>query len=255
MVGESFYPSDAVVIVTGGAGQLGSALCARLDELGNTIIMADLNENDCQEAIDDRELKRTHAVEIDVTHRNSIAAAFEGVREEFGGIDVLINNAGISVFSRLEERTPEEFMRTLAVNVFGPFFCTQVALPALEDSGGSIVNIGSVYGVQSPDPRIYGDSGLNNSEVYGASKAAVIQMTKYLAVHLRDRNIRVNSVSPGGIYNDQDEYFLERYREKTPLGRMAREEDVTDAIAFLVSPAADYITGQNLVVDGGFTLW
>ena len=251
---DAFYPTDATVLVTGGAGQLGSAVCERFDELGNTVVMADIDVEAAEECIDDRGLSDTYPLEIDVTDAESIRTAIEGVGEEFGDLDVLVNLAGIAVTTPLEERTPEEFRRVLDVNTFGPFFCTQAALDQLTE-GGRIINIASHYGVVSPDPRIYGDSGLNSAEVYGASKAALIHMTKYLAVHLREHNIRVNAVSPGGIYAGQDEYFHQEYVKRTPLDRMGREEDIVDVVAFLSSDSARYITGQNVVVDGGFTIW
>jgi len=256
MQADTFWPEDDVVVVTGGAGQLGSALCERFEELGNTVIVADIDGDRSEAVIQERGLTGAHALELDVTDPASVRSGFESIHEEFGGPDVLVNNAGIAVFTPFKDRTVEEFDDVLAVNVRGTFLCTQTASEYMAVSdGGAIVNIGSIYGVESPDPRIYGDSGLNSAEVYGASKAAVIHMTKYLAVHLRTDRIRVNCVSPGGIYAEQDETFLENYREKTPLGRMARESDIVDVIVFLSSASAQYITGQNVVVDGGFTAW
>ena len=256
MTPDSMWVDDSVVIVTGGAGQLGSTLCERFDELGNTVVMADIDVDECDSQIESRSLDNTHALEMDVRDPESVRTGIESVYEEFGSIDALINNAGIAVFTPFEERTFEEFDDVMKVNVYGTFFCTQVAREYMSASGGgSIVNIGSIYGVVSPDPRIYGDSGLNSSEVYGASKAAIIQMTQYMAVHLANDQIQVNCVSPGGIFADQDDEFLENYREKTPAGRMAREEDLVDLIVFLTADSASYITGQNIVVDGGFTAW
>ena len=127
-------------------------------------------------------------------------------------------------------------------------------LSSVKKNNGCIINIASVYGVVSPDPRIYGKSGRNNSEVYGASKAAIIALTRYLAVHLAP-HVRVNAISPGGIYNHQSEDFVKNYENRTPLGRMANTEDIVGAAVFLASDASRYITGQNIVVDGGFTLW
>lgn len=253
---DSLWIEDSVIIVTGGAGRLGSALCERFDELGNTVVMADVDVDGCETTIESRSLSNTNPLELDVTDPDSIRTGFESVVEEFGSIDVLVNNAGISVFTPLEERTLQEFDDVMKVNVYGTFFCTQVAQEIMAgDSGGSIINVGSIYGVESPDPRIYGDSGLNNSEVYGASKAAVIQMTQYMAVHLAPKDIRVNCISPGGIFAGQDDYFLENYRDRVPVGRMAREDDLVDVAVFLAADSAGYITGQNLVVDGGLTAW
>ncbi|MEK6848762.1 MAG: SDR family oxidoreductase, partial [Nanoarchaeota archaeon] len=121
--------------------------------------------------------------------------------------------------------------------------------------GGSIINIGSIYGQVSSDKRIYGDSKRNNSEVYSATKAGIIQFTKYLATHWAEYNIRVNCISPGGIFNNQKEFFVKNYINKVPLGRMANVTDINGALIFLASDASKYVTGQNLTIDGGFTIW
>jgi NAD(P)-dependent dehydrogenase (short-subunit alcohol dehydrogenase family) len=253
---NQFYPKNKVIMVTGGAGQLGSSICSKLNKLGNKVIMADLNEEICINKINELKLDNTFPLKLDVSDIESIDLGFKKTINKFGKIDILINNAGISIFTPFEKRTFEEFDNVMKVNVYGTFFCSQMALNYMEEQkNGCIINIGSIYGVVSPDQRIYGDSGRNNSEVYGASKAAIIQMTKYLAVHVKDKNIRVNCVSPGGIFNNQKEFFVKNYENKTPMGRMAKENEITDSIIFLCSDSASYITGQNIIVDGGFTLW
>ena len=120
---------------------------------------------------------------------------------------------------------------------------------------GAIINIGSIYGVVSSDPRIYADCARMNSEVYSASKAAVIHMTKYFAVHAAPLGVRVNCVSPGGVFNNQGEGFVQNYAQRTPFNRMAKDQEICGAVIFLASGDADYISGQNIVVDGGFTAW
>ena len=169
---------------------------------------------------------------------------------------MLINNAGIGVFDPFWERDFKDFMNVMAVNAGGTFLCTKEALNIMKGGGGgSIVNIGSVYGVVSSDPSIYTDCSRMNSEAYSASKAAVIQLTKYFSVHAIENNVRVNCVSPGGIFNEQGEDFIKNYSSKTPMGRMAEYEEITGAITFLSSDEASYINGQNLVIDGGLTAW
>lgn len=252
---QAFHPKDDVVLVTGGAGQLGSALCKRFDELGNDVYMADIEAPRCEEKIQELDLSSTHPIEMDVTDVKSIRKAFSKIYDEHGRIDSVINNAGVAVFSHFRDRTPEDFYEVFDVNVKGTLFCCLEAIDYMESQGrGFIVNVGSIYGVVSPDPSIYGDSGINSSAVYGASKASIIQITKYMATHV-DESISINCVSPGGIFNDQHEFFLENYREKTPKGRMATEDDLVDMFAFLCSDSARYITGQNITVDGGFTTW
>jgi len=247
---------DKIIIVTGGAGQLGSALCSRLDELGNHVVMTDLDPVVCKKKIEELGLYKTVPLQLDVTDVTSINIAFKKVVNKFGKIDVLINNAGIGVFTPTATRTFEEFDRVMKVNVYGTFFCSQKALEYMEkQKSGCIVNIGSIYGIVSSDPRIYGNSGRNNSEVYSSSKAGVIQMTKYLAANVKCKDIRINCVSPGGIFNNQAKFFVKNYEHRTPMGRMAKPNDIVKAIIFLCSDEASYINGHNLVVDGGFTIW
>lgn len=256
MTTEKFYPKDKVIIITGGAGQLGSALCKELDDLGNICIMADMDIEVCKKRISELDLKNTTPFQLDVTDINSIETTFDKIKEKFGRIDGLINNAGISVFTPFEKRTAEEFERVMKVNVFGTFFCMQKIIKLMENQDdGFIVNLGSIYGVVSPDPRIYGDSGRNSPEVYGASKAGIISMTRYMAAHTPNKNIRINCVSPGGIFNNQKEFFVQNYNQKTPKGRMADVNDIAYSIIYLCSEASTYVNGHNLIVDGGFTIW
>lgn len=248
--------NNKVIIVTGGAGQLGSAICNHFDRLDNKVVMADLDDEACKKRISELGLKNTISLKLDITEINSIESAFKEIIDNFGRIDVLINNAGIAVFTPFEKRTFEEFDKVMKINVYGTFFCSQKVLGYMEkQKKGCIVNVASVYGVVSPDPRVYGDSGRNSSEVYGASKAAVIQMTKYLAVHVKCKSIRINCVSPGGIFNNQKEFFVKNYEDKTPMKRMANEDEIAKTIIFLCSDSASYMTGQNIIVDGGFTIW
>ncbi len=245
-----------VVIVTGGAGQIGSAICRSFDGDNYIVVMADLEITNIKDKIDKLNLKNTVPLILDVTDLNSIESGFKNIYDTYGSIDILINNAGIAVFTPFEKRTIKEFDRVMRVNVYGTFFCSKEALRYMEQQEkGIIVNIGSIYGIVSADPRIYGDSGRKSSEVYAASKAGIIQMTKYLAVHVKNKNIRINCVSPGGVFNNQKEFFVKNYEYKTPMGRMAHENEIARVIKFLCLDDASYITGHNLVVDGGFAIW
>jgi NAD(P)-dependent dehydrogenase (short-subunit alcohol dehydrogenase family) len=251
-----FYPIGKLVVVTGGAGQLGSELCRILDGLGNDVVMADVDAEVCKRKIEEFKLKRTIPMKLDITKQGSIDNFFKKLVARYGKIDSLINNAGISTFTQFESRTYEDFDKVMKVNVYGTFFCSKAALAIMEKQGfGNIINIGSIYGVVSPDPAIYGDSGRNSPEVYGASKAGIIQITKYLACHVKCKKIRINAVSPGGIFNNQKKFFVDNYERKTPCGKMACADEVASATVFLLSDAAKYINGHNLMVDGGFSVW
>lgn len=255
---DLFRLNGKVAIVTGAAGQLGFSFSKALSEAGAVVIMADLNSNECKEKenlVRKGGYVEVHSIEVDVTQKRSIKSMTEQVLERFKRIDVLVNNAGVAVFTPFSKRTIDEYNRVMNVNVKGTLFCTQIVSKEMQANGGSIINIGSIYGIVSPDPRIYSDSGRNSSEVYGTSKAAIIQMTRYLAVHLAKFNIRVNCLSPGGVFANQKDFFINNYNQKTPLGRMAKESDLCGALIFLASGASSYITGHNLIVDGGFTIW
>ncbi len=238
-----------VVLVTGAAGQLGSALSTAFEAAGAKVVRADLTAQE-----------DAGIITLDVANQGSVDAAFAAARNLHGHIDVLINNAGVSCFEPFDERSEENLDWVYNVNLKGPFLCLRAFASAFPREGatGSIVNIASLYGVVSPDPRIYADGDRRNSEIYGATKAGVIQMTKYFAVHLADRRVRVNAISPGGIFNPeapQGASFIKNYEERCPMGRMARVSDMVGAALFLASDSASYVNGHNLVVDGGFSAW
>jgi NAD(P)-dependent dehydrogenase (short-subunit alcohol dehydrogenase family) len=248
--------SDKVVVVTGAAGQVGQALSKSFRDCGAMVIGLDLMpKTECQSGEGE-----IHSV--DVTCRSSVRKVLQRIQDEHGTPDILVNNAGIAVFSPSYDRTEGEFDDVFSVNLKGVFNCI-VEFAKLDPQAGSsdwrsIVNISSLYGIVSPDPRIYVDLARNSSEIYGASKAAVIQITRYFAVHLSDRRIRVNAVSPGGIFNPkspQGNDFLKAYGDRCPMGRLAEVSEVAGGVIFLASSAATYINGHNLVIDGGFTSW
>ena len=256
---DRFDLSGQVALVTGTAGQLGQQFARTLGEAGAHVVATDLELQRCEavgRALEADSIKAM-PLAIDVTNPASVRSGFEAVAAELGRLDVLVNNAGIAVFTPFEERPFSEFMRVLEVNAGGTFLCTQAAVRIMQNqpTGGRIVNVGSIYGVVSGDPRIYTDCDRRTSEAYAASKAAIIQMTRYWAVHLAKYQIRVNALSPGGVFNEQGEDFVRNYSSRTPLGRMARAGELREALLFLCSEASSYVTGQNLLVDGGWTAW
>lgn len=248
---------DKVILITGAGGQLGVKFSRKFAQEGGQIWLADKSRarlDACVSTLPADSLGGS--LEFDVTSPGAVSEAFEQILRASGRLDVLVNNAGIGVFTPYWERDYSEFMNVLSVNTGGTFLCTREALRLMKSSKrGCIVNIGSIYGVVSSDARIYTDCDRRNSEVYSASKAAVIQITKYFAAHVADLGIRVNCVSPGGVFNDQGQDFVRNYSSRTPLKKMASAEEVCGAVLFLASDEASYITGQNLIVDGGFTIW
>ncbi len=251
--------SGKKVLITGAAGQLGRQYCRAFAREGADVIAADIQLAACRQVIGELagESKNHLALACDVSNPASVESAFAAIEKRFGTLDVLINNAGIAVFGSFEDRNFEDFMKVFRINAGGTFLCTKAASKLMRESGvrGVIINIGSIYGMVSSDPRIYTDSPRYNSECYSGSKAAVIQMTKYFAVHLAPYGIRVNCISPGGVFNGQGDDFVKNYGVRSPMGRMAKEDELTATAIFLASDGASYITGQNIAVDGGWTAW
>lgn len=255
---DRFSLRRKICVITGGAGLLGSELAAAFLGSGAVVVVADIKKKSAKELtrLYPEAIGQIYSFSVDVTKPSSVHTLVRSVEKKVGPIDVWINNAGVGVFTPFASRTMKEFDRVMNINLKGTFNGIQaVSIGMAKRRRGVIINIGSIYGVVSPDPRIYGGSKRNSSEVYGASKAAVIQMTKYFAAHLAPSQIRVNCVSPGGIFNSQSPGFVRNYVRKTPLGRMALAGDIAGGVVYLASDASAYVTGQNLLIDGGWTLW
>jgi 3-oxoacyl-[acyl-carrier protein] reductase len=235
-----------IAVVTGANGQLGRSFINTLAKNGIYSYALDLDTTGIEET------ENVRPVELDVTDESAV----EEFYLELGRIDILINNAGIGVFTPFEQRTADEFRRVMDVNLLGPFLMSKGAVKLMkEQRKGKIVHIGSIYGQVSSDERIYGDSGRNNSEVYSATKAGVIQMTKYMATHFGRYNIQTNCISPGGIFNNQTRKFVDNYVYKTPMNRMGSADDLQGTLLYLISDDSSYTNGQNISVDGGFVAW
>jgi NAD(P)-dependent dehydrogenase (short-subunit alcohol dehydrogenase family) len=252
---ELFDLTGSVSLVTGGGGTLGSAIAGALHASGARVIVAGRNAERL-EVVRARLAPDGLAIVADLSTEGGIEALFAAVERDVGRLDVLVNNAGVARDAQLGSVHESDFADVLRLNVSATYLCAQRALPLFGDRG-KIVNIASVYGVVAADDRIYEGSPnmIRASAPYLASKAAVVQLTRDLAVRLAPRNIQVNCVSPGGIEGDQPDEFKRRYSERTPAGRMAVPSDVAGAVVFFASPASNYTTGQNLVVDGGLTAW
>ena len=198
---------------------------------------------------------RVAACAMELNDEASIRAAVDFTVAQFGRLDILFNCAAALCMAPVEAVDVGDFNRVLTANVTGTMLASRTAAAQMRlQGGGTIVNLSSIYGVVSPDPRIYGESGLGSPLVYGASKAAIIQMTRYLSVHWAPA-IRVNCITPGGLFNDQPDDFVDAYNARTPLGRMGHGDDIKGIALYLASDASAWVTGQNFVIDGGWTAW
>lgn len=251
---DLFDLEGRVALVTGSAGKgYGAQAVQALADAGATVYLTSRKikraKHSCQKGLDVR------ALALDLEKEQSIADAVKTVIAEQGRIDILVNNACSNHLESFETISLEDWNRVLAVNMTGTMLLSRTTAPhMLAGEGGVIINLSSIYGIVAPDQRIYGSSGINSPLVYGMTKAALVQMTRYLATYWAPK-IRVNCLTPGGLFNDQDEQFINNYVAKTPLGRMAGPNDLKGAILYLASNASAWVTGQNLVVDGGWTAW
>jgi gluconate 5-dehydrogenase len=244
------------VIITGGSGYLGSAIVEGLIDSGACVAVADINPS----RIDS---PHVFYIPCNVGETASIRQCFKAAREKMGPLHVLINCANISAGAgpdkTVEAMSDEIWQKGVDGAVGSAFRCTREIIPYFEENGGgNIINFGSMYGMVSPNPAIYGDSGANNPPNYGAGKAAVLQFTRYCAGHLAGKNIRVNSVAPGPFPNphfQQDEDFVKELEQKTMLGRIGKASEMVGPILLLASDASSFMTGTNIVVDGGWTAW
>ncbi len=266
-----FSLESEIAVVTGALGRLGSIWIEALLEAGASVFALDLpgaavseDFRYLQDRFDEKRLRLQHA---DIRERAALEAACEKCISSSGIPSILVNNAGIdrppaSTGSgyRLEDIPLEENREILEVNTLGLFLTAQVFGKCMLRAGrGSIINIGSLYAGVSPDVRFYDhiqdDPPFLKPPAYGASKAAVVNLTRYLATHWAPRGVRVNALSPGGVQGGQDEQFREKFCYRVPMGRMAVSDDLGGPLVFLASRASSYVTGTELVVDGGFTAW
>ena len=265
---DRFRLDGRTAVVTGGLGRLGPVWARVLCQAGARVAVVDLPGLPVPDSL--AGLRGDGALEVfeaDVTSRESVERMATAVEDRLGNVDVLVNNAGIDTPPEASARTftladhdASVFLRTLEVNVLGAFVCSQVFGSRMAERGhGAIVNIGSLYATVSPDARLYEhmptDPPFLKPPAYGASKAALVNLTKYLATHWGPAGVRVNALSPGGVEGGQDAEFKRKFGERVPLGRMGVPEDLEGPLLFLASGASSYVTGVDLLVDGGFTAW
>ena len=271
---DLFDLSGRVAVITGGAGMLGLQHAAAVAEAGGRVVLVDLADETEQRA---SALAGEHDVEVigvqaDITDQADVDAMVNHVMKAFGRIDILINNAALTVkdggsrsryFAPFEDYPLDLWNEALRVNLTGAFLCCQaVGRVMLSQQSGVVLNIASDVGTISPDHRIYENvvsphSGqpFNTPIAYATTKAGLINFTRYLATYWATRGIRVNCLSPGGVYAGHDPQFVENVTSRIPLARMAHKDEYKGAVLFLVSDASSYMTGANLIVDGGRTAW
>jgi len=269
---KKYNLNGRVAIVTGGAGLLGRGYCQILAAAGANVVIADVAEQTAEalaRTISNDTGADACGIHTDVSNPESVGYLIEQVMNRFGRIDILVNNAALDPkfdadhagehSNRFENFPFSAWQDALGVNVTGMFLCAQaVSVPMLEAKRGVIINISSTYGLIGPDQRLYqreGQAPQFKPVTYTVAKAAVLGLTRYLATYFANTGIRVNTLTPGGVFAGHDEEFVQRYSAKTVLGRMADADEMSSALLFLASDASSYMTGANLVIDGGWTAW
>lgn len=271
---DSFDLTGRVAIVTGGGGLLGREFCKTLLNVGATVVAVDRSESAAESAfkgVDEAGIARAVPLACDISVEGEVEGLVSSVVKAAGRVDILVNSAAIDPKfdpeSRISNQTSFEqqplanWCRSLDVNITGAFLCCrEVGKAFLSGKGGVIVNVASTYGLVAPDQRLYQRDGEEvqtqfKPAAYPVTKAALLQLTRYLAVYWGQANIRVNSLTPHGVFNGHDDQFVRRFSERSPMGRMARKDEFNSALLFLVSDASTYMTGANLVLDGGWTAW
>lgn len=266
---QLFSLENKVAVVTGAVGLIGKEHCRALTEAGAKVLVCDLNKDQVIGFANELG-ENAEGFKLDVTSKESINSLKNHLLQNYGCIDILVNNAAINDMfenpaaameqSMFENYPLEMWSKSLEVNVTGTFLCSQILGSEMAKKGkGSIINVASTYGITAPNQSLYknekGEQTFYKSAAYPATKGAIISFTRFLAAYWGDKGVRVNTLSPGGVENNQQQFFIENYSNQTPLGRMAKAGDYKGAVVFLASDASSYMTGANLVVDGGWTIW
>lgn len=271
---EKFDLTGRVAVVTGGVGLLGAEFCRTLAEAGASVAVVDLNDSASQEIANTLTQSgyQALAVATDITMPDSVNLMVKKVVSTFGRLDILVNSAALDpkfdpdaikkgiTPGAFEDYPLDQWNSALNVNLTGMFLVTQACAKQFLAQGkkGSIINICSTYGLNGPDQSIYikdGERVAFKPVYYTVTKAGVLGFTKYLSAYYSGTEIRVNALTPGGVFNNHEDYFVKNYSAKTILGRMAKKDEMNGALLFLASDASSYMTGNNLVVDGGWTAW
>ncbi|HKZ44025.1 MAG TPA: SDR family oxidoreductase [Anaerolineales bacterium] len=266
-----FSLKDRVALVTGGAGLLGRQFCLTLAQAGAKVYVADLDGQSAQAVADEIAAQTFGAVGIrlDVTDPDSVNSVIAQIMHQSGRLDILVNSAALdpkfdpdnigSASNAFEDYPLESWQTALNVNLTGPFLVSQAAAREMvTQKKGSVINICSTYGLGGPDQRIYEKPGrppVFKPVYYTVTKAGILGLTKYMATYYAGSDIRINALTPGGVFNGHDEIFVRNYSARTVMGRMAEKDEMNGALLFLASDASSYMTGGNVIVDGGWTAW
>ena len=267
-INKIFDLTNRVVILTGSAGRLGTHYAHVLSDAGANVILVDIDEKKnkkLEQILSEKYQTKPMVSTIDISKKSDVIKMANKVFNKYKRIDGLINNAFYSpVPSKEKFAEPFEsfslelWNQVLSINLTGVFLCSQeIGKIMIKQKRGVIVNISSIYGMNGADQRIYGSSNLNSPVSYAVTKGAIINLTRYLAAYWHRKNIRVNTLTLGGVLDTSymPNEFIKKYSEKTMLGRMANNDEYKGAILFLISDASSYMTGSNLIIDGGWTAW
>jgi len=252
---DLFSCKNRTAIVTGGCGLIGKEIVKGLSEYGANVYIADQNEEEAKKLLS----QNINYINLDITSEGSVQVALNRIVSETGKVDILVNSAypRTKDWGAKFENVKFDSWKLNVDNHLGGYFlmCKETAMIMKKQGGGSIINLASIYGVVAPDFSIYDDTEMTMPAAYASIKAGIIAMTKYIATYYGSCNIRANTISPGGIYDNQDPLFIEKYSRKTPLGRMGKPQEIVGAVIYLASDASSFVTGQNILVDGGWTAW
>ena len=250
---------DKKILITGATGGIGKALVKKFVSLNGNVLATGTKTEKLDEL--KKQFPSINVLKFDISEHSKIEEFIKNVSSQLVGLDVLVNNA---IFPETQKERKIEFEKfplelwnkIFAVNVTGVFLCNQkIGSIMVKQQKGSIINISSMYGIVAADQRIYGNSGLNSTAAYAVTKSSLFNFTRYLASYWRNTGVRINTLTLGGVENNQDPKFIRKYSEKTMIGRMAKKNEFTGALIFLASDASSYMTGSNMVVDGGWTAW
>ena len=259
---DLFDLTGKVSVIFGATGLIGSAFAEGLADYGSQLALVDIDQSKCDELAGKLALNSDSEViglQADISDRKSVEMTLGKVLNKFGKVDVLVNSAQdktANFFQCFEEFSDEEFDQIVNVNLKGVYLTCQVfGMQMVKQGGGSIINLASTYAVVAPNQQLYEGLNFGCPLPYAASKGGVIALSKYLAAYWAKKNVRVNMISPHGVYNNHEDKFVENFSKMCPMGRMSNKEEVVSALIYLASDASSFTTGHNLVADGGWSVW